>query len=76
MPSIGSAAAWVRGNIWHESRSVTELRDGHLRMCLRVADTPELVGWILHFGGGVCVVQPEALREKVRAEARKIVEQE
>ena len=68
-------AAWVKGNIWHESQQVTELRDGRLRLRLRVADTPELVGWILHFGGGVRVLQPPALRDKVRAEARKIVEQ-
>ncbi len=69
-------AAWVKGNIWHESQQETELRDGRLRLRLRVADTPELVGWILHFGSGVRVLQPPALRDKVRAEARKIVEQE
>jgi predicted DNA-binding transcriptional regulator YafY len=41
-------------------------------MTLQVADTRELVGWILSFGSGVRVVTPPALREKVREEARKI----
>jgi predicted DNA-binding transcriptional regulator YafY len=44
-------------------------------MTLQVADTRELVGWILNFGSGVRVLQPETLREKVREEARKIFSQ-
>ena len=43
-------------------------------MKLRVADTRELLGWILSFGAGVQVVNPPLLREKVRAEARKLLE--
>ncbi len=68
-----SAAAWVKDRIWHPSQRVTRLKDGRLRMALEVADTPELVGWILHFGGGVRVVRPDGLRERVREEARKIL---
>lgn len=41
-------------------------------MTLKVADSPELVGWILHFGSGVRVVGPEILRQKVIQEARRI----
>lgn len=70
-----ATAAWVKGHIWHESQQVTECKDGRLRMCLRVADTGELVGWILHFRSGVRVLQPAALRDKVREEARKILQQ-
>jgi predicted DNA-binding transcriptional regulator YafY len=69
-------AAWVRGNIWHESQQVVTVKGGRLRMFMRVADTRELVGWILHFGSGVRVIRPESLREKVREEARKIFQQE
>ena len=49
-------------------------RDGCLTLSLEVADTPELVGWILSFGAGVRVVQPETLRRQVLA-AAKIVDQ-
>jgi len=39
-------------------------------MTLRVvADTRELMGWVLSFGRGVRVVKPAALRERVRQEA-------
>jgi predicted DNA-binding transcriptional regulator YafY len=38
-------------------------------MTLQVADTRELIGWILSFGSGVRVVSPDVLRDRVRDEA-------
>jgi predicted DNA-binding transcriptional regulator YafY len=66
-------AAWVRDREWHPSQALKPLKDGRLRMTLTVADTRELLGWILSFGSGVRVVQPEALRAAVAEEARKIL---
>ena len=65
-------AAWVKDRLWHPSQKLTSLKDGRLKMTLRVADTRELLGWILSFGGGVRVIRPAALREQVREEALKI----
>jgi predicted DNA-binding transcriptional regulator YafY len=48
------------------------MKDGRLRMTLKVADTDELVGWILSFGSQVKVISPEGLRAKVREEARAV----
>jgi predicted DNA-binding transcriptional regulator YafY len=62
-------AAWARDRIWHPSQQLALLRDGRLRMTLRVADSRELVGWILSFGRGARVVRPVELRERVREEA-------
>jgi predicted DNA-binding transcriptional regulator YafY len=45
-------------------------------MFLRVADTRELLGWILSFASGVRVLRPESVRAKVREEARKIFVQQ
>ena len=42
-------------------------------MTLTVADTRELVGWILSFGSGVKVMAPESLHAAVTNEAKKIV---
>jgi len=53
---------------------VVPARDG-LRMTLRVADTRELMGWILSFGRGVRVVKPAALHERVRQEALAVTRQ-
>jgi predicted DNA-binding transcriptional regulator YafY len=67
------AAAWVRDKMWHLSQQLSPQKDGRLRMTLRVADTEELTGWVLSFGSQVRVIRPDALRQKVEEEARKIL---
>ncbi len=39
-----SAAAWVKDKSWHPSQETSVLKDGRLKMTLKVADTTELVG--------------------------------
>lgn len=67
-------AAWVKDRMWHPSQRLTRLSRGRLRMALSMAETRELVGWILSFGGGVRVVKPDALRTAVKQEAARILE--
>lgn len=67
-----ATAAWARDRIWHPSQRLTPLSDGRLRMTLQVADTRELLGWILNFGSGVRVLSPPSLRERVRKEAARV----
>ena len=67
------ATAWVKDKSWHPSQETSLLKDGRLRMILKVADNDELVGWILSFGGQVRVIGPEALRQRVKDEAKKIL---
>ena len=68
-------AAWVKDRQWHQSQQCAVHKDGRLTLRLQVADTRELVGWVLHFGSGVRVIGPLTLREKVQEEARKIFSQ-
>jgi predicted DNA-binding transcriptional regulator YafY len=70
-----ATAAWARDRVWHPSQQLMPLRDGRLRMTLRVADTNELVRWVLSFSRGVKVVKPEALRERVQREALAVARQ-
>lgn len=67
-----ATAAWAKDRVWHNTQSLTRLRGGGLRMTLSVADSRELVGWILSFGGGVTVRQPDSLRQAVVDEAARI----
>jgi proteasome accessory factor B len=55
------AAAWVKDKSWHPSQETSRLKDGRLKMALKVADNEELVGWILSFGGEVRILSPESL---------------
>jgi len=67
------AAAWVKDKTWHPSQESTSLKDGRLKMTLKVADNEELVGWILSFGGEVRVVGPKGLLVKILHEVKRIV---
>ena len=68
-----TAAPWVRDREWHRSQRLEPARGGALVMTIEVADTPELVGWILSFGSRVKVLTPGSLKDRVREEARKIL---
>ena len=67
------AAAWVKDKTWHPSQETKLLKDGRLKMILKVAYNDELVGWILSFGGQVLAVGPEEIKKRVKDEARKIL---
>lgn len=68
-----ATAAWVKDRIWHPSQQLTALKGGQLVMTFQVADTRELLGWILSFGSGVQVLKPEHLRKAVWDEAKKLL---
>lgn len=70
-----ATAAWVRDRTWHPSQLVNQLKDGRIHMTLQVADSRELLGWILSFGSGVKVLRPEHLQQAVREEAKKLISQ-
>jgi predicted DNA-binding transcriptional regulator YafY len=65
-------SAWAKDRIWHPSQKASLDKEGCLTLSLQLADTPELVGWILSFGPGVLVVRPEELRQRVASAAREI----
>ena len=66
-------AAWAKDRMWHPTQKVTPMKNGAMLMTLTVADSRELVGWILSFGSGVQVIKPEPLQKAVRDEARKLL---
>ncbi|MBS0557603.1 MAG: WYL domain-containing protein [Proteobacteria bacterium] len=51
-----------------KDQKIDVLPDGRLRVTATVADTPQLVWWLLGFGGGVEVTAPQRIRVKLRAE--------
>jgi predicted DNA-binding transcriptional regulator YafY len=46
-------------------QTLTEKADGSLKLIATVADTPQLVWWLLGFGDGVEVLKPAALRQSI-----------
>lgn len=68
-----ATAAWAKDRTWHPSQRLTPLKGGRLKLALTVANTRELVGWVLSFGSGVRVMQPDSLRKAMAKEARDIL---
>ena len=68
-----TVAPWVCDRNWHSSQKVKSVKGGAVIMTLRVAETAELVGWILSFGSNVRVLSPRSLRDRVHEEVRKIL---
>ena len=68
-----ATTAWVKDRTWHPSQKTTMEKGGRLRMTLTVAATPELVGWLLGFGGGVTILRPQELKAAVRTAAERIL---
>lgn len=66
-------AAWAKDRVWHPSQQLKRLSKGRMQMTLSVADSREVVGWVLSFGSGVKVVQPDSLRRAVEEEAKKVL---
>jgi predicted DNA-binding transcriptional regulator YafY len=68
--------AWAKDRVWHPSQKAIVDKDGCLTLVLHVADTPELVGWILSFGPGVRTSRPDSLRQRVISTAAEIAKRE
>jgi predicted DNA-binding transcriptional regulator YafY len=67
-----ATAAWAKDRLWHPTQKLTPMKNGTMLMTLTVADSRELVGWVLSFGSGVGVVRPASLRNAVETESRRI----
>ena len=63
-----SWAVHVEERTWHPSQKLEAGPDGAVELTMEVGGTAELRNWVLSFGGGAEVLEPEALRAEVKAE--------
>ena len=61
-------ATYVEERNWHESQTFTKGPDGKIEISMDVGSTPDLRSWILSFGSGAEVLEPEELRAEVARE--------
>jgi len=68
---IWISPAWSRyigEKIWHESQRIKTNRDGSLEITFRVAGLEEIKQWVMGMGTEARVLEPESLKERVKAE--------
>lgn len=58
-------ARWIRERRWHRSARLQEGLDGSLVLNLTIAETSEIVRWVLQFGSEAEVLEPPSLRAAV-----------
>jgi predicted DNA-binding transcriptional regulator YafY len=61
-------AGYVAERTWHPSQKLTPRARGRLELTMEVGGTAELRTWILSFGDGALVLEPQALRRAVEDE--------
>ena len=64
-------ADWVAERTWHPSQRIVRRRGGALDLEMEVGGAAELRSWVLSFGSGAEVLEPESLRKDVEGELRR-----
>jgi len=67
-------AGYVKEKIWHESQEIHPQDDGSVVFEAEVAGTIEIKAWIMSWGSQARVLEPESLRDEIRAEAMAILD--
>jgi predicted DNA-binding transcriptional regulator YafY len=66
-----SWAIHVEEHSWHPSQKLERNKDGSLDLLMEVGGTTELRNWVLSFGAGARVLEPESLRAGVASELER-----
>jgi predicted DNA-binding transcriptional regulator YafY len=61
-------SSYVCEREWHASQSTRALPDGGVELTMEVGSGRELASWVLSFGQGAVVLEPESLRSEVLAQ--------
>ncbi|MBW1838022.1 MAG: transcriptional regulator [Deltaproteobacteria bacterium] len=64
-------AKYVGEKIWHESQIACKMPDKSLELSFRVAGLEEMKQWVMGLGPEAYVIEPERLKEMVKAGLRK-----
>lgn len=67
-------AGYIKEKIWHDSQQIEEGVDGSVIFEAEVAGTDEIKFWIMSWGSHALVLEPEYLKEEIRAEAEETAE--
>jgi predicted DNA-binding transcriptional regulator YafY len=60
-------APYVREREWHASQTTQDLPGGRIELSMQVGGIRELANWVLSFGEGATVIEPDSLRDEVKA---------
>jgi predicted DNA-binding transcriptional regulator YafY len=68
------AAGYIKEKIWHDNQEIVLQKDGSIVFEAKVAGTEEIKFWVMSWGSKAEVLEPQSLREEIRAETEAAVE--
>lgn len=69
-----SLCEYLTTRCWHPTQKFSPVKDGCFSMELKLSNTDEFLPWVLQFGSDAIVLEPKALRRKVKEEFRESCE--
>jgi predicted DNA-binding transcriptional regulator YafY len=68
------AAGYIREKIWHDTQEILPQKDGSIVFEAEVTGTDEIRFWVMSWGSKAEVLEPQSLREEIKAEAEVMAE--
>jgi hypothetical protein len=66
-------SSYIQERIWSDDQEIVALPDGRVELRFQVADRDEFIGWVLSFGNGAELLEPEKLRKAMREELENML---
>jgi len=66
-------AGYIKEKIWHDTQEIEDQTDGSIIFEAEVAGIDEIRFWIMSWGSHALVLEPESLRNEIKAEAEVMV---
>jgi predicted DNA-binding transcriptional regulator YafY len=70
---IPDAAGYFKEKIWHDTQEIISQKDGSIIFEAEVAGTEEIKFWVMSWGSKAEVLEPQSLREEIRAESEALL---
>ena len=67
-----STAPFLRERTWHMSQQITEQDDGSMTLHLKVTGLKEIKRWVMGYGKGAKVLEPQELVDLVKDEIKEM----
>jgi len=67
------AAGYIKEKVWQENQQISPQSDDSIIFEAEVAGTDEIKFWIMSWGSHALVLEPESLRDEIRAEADAVL---
>lgn len=63
---VPKAAMYVQERIWSRDQKITESPDGSITLTFTATSRPEVLAWVLSFGGEATLQSPKDIRKEIR----------